>query len=334
MKKRLVALLMAMTMVMSMAGCGKVDANQAVAQFGDTKITADVADFYARFQQAQYETYYAGFMGDDMWNGEAEAGVSYEESVKESVMDSLQTLYVLDAHKEDYGVSLSKEEQEAIQQTAEAFIEGNESKDLEAISGTTETASKVLELLTVQEKMRIAMTKDVNTDVSDEEAAQKSMQYVYFSYNKISEDGTSTPMTEEEKEALKKEAEAFREESKGQADFVAFAEEKGYTASKLTFDSESDAPSEVLVAAMDKLKSGEVSTVVEDAAGLFVGKLESEFDREATDKKKDVIISERKAEMFEKLCEEWKEEAKIKVNKSVWNKISFVDQGVVIKGNE
>ena len=37
------------------------------------------------------------------------------------------------------------------------------------------TVKKVLELLTLQKKMETAMTADVDTNVSDEEAAQKKM---------------------------------------------------------------------------------------------------------------------------------------------------------------
>ena len=50
------------------------------------------------------------------------------------------------------------------------------------VSGETEYVERVLTLLTIQKKMTDAVTKDVSTEVSDEEAAQKSMQYVSFPY--------------------------------------------------------------------------------------------------------------------------------------------------------
>ena len=56
---------------------------------------------------------------------------------------------------------------------------------------------EMLTLLTIQKKMTDAMTADVSTEVSDEEAAQKKMQYVSFSYSKTAEDGSSATMTED-----------------------------------------------------------------------------------------------------------------------------------------
>lgn len=332
MKERAVALALAGIMVLSMGGCGsKLDGNENVMEVGGTKVTADVANFYARYQQAQYETYYAGFMGDDMWSGEAEEGKTYEESVKEGILDSLETLYVLDAHKADYGIELTEDEKKAIADTAADFTDANAKEAKEAVSGEAETVQQVLELLTVQEKMRAAMTADVDTEVSDEEAAQKSMQYVYFSFTKTDENDNSTQLTDEEKKALKADAEAFRSGAAEAEDFAAYAEEKGYTASTMTFDAQTTSPSQLLVATADKLGEGEVTEVVEDGAGYYVAKVTSLLDRDATDQKKETIVSQRKSDRFDELCKEWKKDADIKLHKSVWKKISFVKQGVTVK---
>ena len=76
--KRTAAIGLAGVLTMSMlTGCGSIDNEDVVATVGTDKITAGMANFYARMQQAQYETYYAGMMGttgDAMWSQEA---VSY-----------------------------------------------------------------------------------------------------------------------------------------------------------------------------------------------------------------------------------------------------------------
>ena len=70
MKKRAVILLLAGVLAAgSLTGCGGLEDSDVVATVNDTDITADVANFLARYTQAQYETYYAGYMGDDMWSG-------------------------------------------------------------------------------------------------------------------------------------------------------------------------------------------------------------------------------------------------------------------------
>ena len=93
MKKKILILAMAgMLAVTSLTGCGSFKDDDVVATVGDKEITADIANFYARYTQAQYETYYAGYLGEDMWNSEATEGQTYEESVKDSVLKQLETM--------------------------------------------------------------------------------------------------------------------------------------------------------------------------------------------------------------------------------------------------
>ena len=62
--KRLAVLAVAGTLTAtSLTGCGTINTDETVATVGDEKITLGVANFYARLQQAQYETYYASMMG-------------------------------------------------------------------------------------------------------------------------------------------------------------------------------------------------------------------------------------------------------------------------------
>ena len=69
MKKRAVICLLAGVLAAaSLSGCGSFDGSDVVVTVDDKEITADLANFLARYTQAQYETYYAGYLGDDMWN--------------------------------------------------------------------------------------------------------------------------------------------------------------------------------------------------------------------------------------------------------------------------
>ena len=75
MKKRLAMLVLAGAMVTSsLTGCGLKDSATVATVAGD-EIPAGLANFYARMQQAQYETYYASMMGttaEAMWAQETE----------------------------------------------------------------------------------------------------------------------------------------------------------------------------------------------------------------------------------------------------------------------
>ena len=71
--------------------------------------------------------------------------------------------------------------------------------------------------------------------------------------------------------------------------------------------------------------------VIEADNGYYVAKLVSLLDRDATDTKKESIVSQRKSDQYQSICKKWKKKTDIKVHKKVWNTISFADQGVTVK---
>ena len=111
MKKRLFALALAGVLAaVTLTGCGSLKGDETVATVDDTKIDADLANFFARYTQATYETYYSAYVGEDMCNSDASDGETYEESVKSSVLKSLEDMILLEKHMEDYDVSITDEE--------------------------------------------------------------------------------------------------------------------------------------------------------------------------------------------------------------------------------
>lgn len=319
----------------SVTGCsGSIDTDAVVATVGDEEITLGVANFYARLTQGEYETYYASMMGmtaEDMWAQEYDEDTTFEEQIKDSVMESLEDMYVLSQHAADYDIALTEEEESAISDAAEQFEADNTDAAKEAVSGYKKDIEKVLELVTIQNKMDSAMKEGVDEEVSDEEAAQKSMQYVLFSYTTTDDSGNSTELTDEEKEELKTTAQSLADRTAAGEEFATVAEELGAEAQTATFDSESTSPNEDLIAAADALQNeGDVTELVETDSGIYVAELTSLLDREATDAEKESIVEQRRQDQFDSLLEEWKDAIEIEVNDRAWNKVDFIDQGVTV----
>ena len=319
----------------SVTGCsGSIDTDAVVATVGDEEITLGVANFYARLTQGDYETYYASMMGmaaEDMWAQEFDEDTTFEEQIKDSIMESLEDMYVLSQHAADYDIALTEEEKSAISDAAEQFEADNTDAAKEAVSGYKKDIEKVLELATIQNKMDSAMKEGVDEEVSDEEAAQKSMQYVLFSYTSTDDSGNSTELTDEEKEELKTTAQSLADRSAAGEDFAAVASELGAEAQTATFDSEGTSPSEDLIAAADALQNeGDVTGLVETDSGIYVAELTSLLDREATDAEKETIVEQRRQDQYDSLLEEWKDAVEIEVNDRVWDKVDFIDQGVTV----
>ena len=324
MKKRLFALALAGVLAAAtLTGCGSLKGDETVATVDDTKIDADLANFFARYTQATYETYYSAYLGEDMWNSDASDGETYEESVKSSVLKSLEDMILLEKHMEDYDVSISDEDKATIKETTQQFLDDNSLDDKNLVSGNKKTVNRALTLMAVQQKMRTAIQAGADTEVSDEEAAQKSMDYVFISYQTKDDSGNSKDVSDDEKAQLKSQAEAIASGLKEGGDLNALAEEQGATVQTLTFDKDTTSPDEDLIKAADALGEGESTDVIETEKGCYVAKVTSLLDRTATDSKKSQIVQERQTKLYDDTLKKWRKKADIKVHKSVWKKVSF-----------
>lgn len=332
MKKRLFALALAGVLAAAtLTGCGSLKGDETVATVDDTKIDADLANFFARYTQATYETYYSAYLGEDMWNSDASDGETYEESVKSSVLKSLEDMILLEKHMEDYDVSITDEDKATIKETTQQFLDDNSLDDKSLVSGNKKTVNRALTLMAVQQKMRTAIQAGADTEVSDEEAAQKSMDYVFISYQTKDDSGNSKDVSDDEKAQLKSQAEAIASGLKEGGDLNALAEEQGATVQTLTFDKDTTSPDEDLIKAADALGEGESTDVIETEKGCYVAKVTSLLDRTATDSKKSQIVQERQTKLYDDTLKKWRKKADIKVHKSVWKKVSFQKVSVKMK---
>lgn len=330
----------------SLSGCGKLDGTQTVATVDGEKVTLGMANYIVRDQQAMTESYYqmmSQSYGMDMssmgiWDEKAEDGRTYGETAKDDVMDTIRTLYAMKNHAEDYDVTISEEEKAKIQEAAKTFMEDNDAETLAKLAVSETDMVTYLELLTYREKLHDPMVADVNKEVSDEEAGQSTVSVVKVSTagTEKDEDGNTIELTEEEKEAKKEQAQQVLDKVKAsenvaEADMSALAQEVeeslyAYTPSFTTAGSEEDTLDQKVIDAVASLKDGElVQEVVEGTDGYYVVRLDKKNDEEATENKKESIISEREQEAYDKLVEEWTEEAEIKVEENVWKKVKVTD---------
>lgn len=234
--KRILAAGVCATMTMGLlTGCSS-STGKTVAKMGDAEITLGEAEFMLRYNQAKTQGYLGALFGEGSNVFQQDltgSGQAYGVTMKESVMNDLKDMILMEQHMSDYNVELTDEEKAAIEETAKEFLAENSKDVLKALAATEETVTRVLTLYTIQSKMQTAIEADVDIEVSDDEAAQKSIQYVYF----------TIPETESEAEDTT-EAESGSEEDTTEAVTDA-AEESGETVA----ETESETVSETETAA-------------------------------------------------------------------------------------
>ena len=316
-------------------GCSSnINTDAIVATVGDENITLGVANFFARFQQGQYESFYAGMMGmtpDTMWTQMLTGVENYETSVKATIMDQLQDMVLISQHAEAYGVELSEADQADIESAADGFLANNSEEIVEIVSGQRANIIQFLQWFTVSQRVSEAMRQGVDENVSDEEAAQKAIEFVFVPYANTDEAGEVTQKTEEEIQDTLDTARTLltQVQENPDHDLSIFAAGFDVEVQDTTFDSESTSPNAELITAANELTEvGQLTDIIETENGLFVAKLTSLLDREATDVRIQEIISGRQQDQFTSLLDQWREETEMTVVTSQWGQISFARQGI------
>ena len=269
--KRILAAGMCATMTMGLlTGCSS-STGKTVVKMGDAEITLGEAEFMLRYNQAKTQGYLGALFGDGSNIFQQDltgSGQAYGVTMKESVMNDLKNMILMEQHMSDYNVELTDEDKAAIEETAKEFLAENSKEVLKALAATEETVTRVLTLYTIQSKMQTAIEADVDTEVSDDEAAQKSIQYAYF----------TIPETESETEDTT-EAESGSEEDTTEATTAA-SEETGET--ETATETESETVSETETEAVDETETAaeETSEAVSENDTEEVSEAVSEGDTE------------------------------------------------------
>ncbi|MFV0467115.1 MAG: peptidyl-prolyl cis-trans isomerase [Lachnospiraceae bacterium] len=310
-----------------LAGCSSIDGEAEFATLDDTEVSMGVANFFARYQQAEYDQYYTSYFGEGMWSSDLYGtGNTFEDDVKSDIVDQLEEMYLLKAHMEDYSIALTEEENAAIQEAAELFMADNSEEALEQVGATKEDyVIEMLTLNTIQDKMTAAIEGEAEITVTDEEAAQKGISYLEISLSGYTDaEGNFVEYTEDEIAGLKSTAEQIASAS----DIETAVTDAGYTwltGNYGTKDDESTSLNIDMLIAADELTEGEVSGVIETDSALYIVRLDSTLDEDATAAKKEELIAQQKSDYYTSVLDGWKEETEWTVNERNWAKVNFED---------
>lgn len=334
--KKFTALALAVVTAASVAmtGCGsRIDEDAVVATLGDKEISLGLANFMAQYTAVSYDSYITmGYAQENMWSQDLSGnGKTMQDNVKDGILTQIQTNYLLEDHMKDYGVGITDEELSDIDTAAQQFMDDNSKEAIRTMGAKKEYVAEMLRLNLIQKKMHNAIIATVDTEVSDEEAAQRTFSYIKVSTEAHYDDSKNyVEYTDDEKAELEKTAEKIAEEAK--TDFDAAATDNGYTVSTYSYGSDeigedgtaTGSMDASIITAADALKEGEVSSMISvDGKGYYVIRLDSEFDRDATDKEKETIVSQRQSDKYTEVCDSYKEEKEWTVNDDVWAAVNF-----------
>lgn len=323
--KKLTALCMTGAITASvLSGCG-INANQTVATMEGKTVTLGIVNFMARYQQAVSDDLYRAYFGDDVWEQDLYGnGSTMADTFKGDVVDSLHEMYTLQAHMGEYNVALSAEETAKIDETVVAFMNANSADTLKEMGATEELVKEYLTLSAIQQKMHDAIIVGADTNVSDEEANMRGYTYVQTGIvGYYGEDSNYAYYTEDEVAALEAEFNQMYDEIVDPSDLETVAESYGYSATAGSYGADDDSLDENVKAALDALSEGQLSSVITTDSALYIVRLDTETDADATEENRQRIIETRQETFYADTVSAWQENDGWKVKERVLQKISF-----------
>lgn len=261
-KKTVVFGLSACLMLSSLSGCSKKEAEfdpeaAAITVNGD-EISAGLVKFATHYTQALTEDLYKNYMGvsDPMSQDLYGNGSTLGDMIKSQTVATLENMVLAEQHMEEYSVELTDDEKATINETAKQFIDDNGEEVLDKMGATQETVERYLTLRLIQSKMEPEMSADVDTEVSDDEAAQRKVQYAMFRAETEAE-------TEEETET-ESGSEAATEDERGSEAATEISEET--TLAETEAVTETEVLTEKATEAETAALTGETDTKTQSAA--------------------------------------------------------------------
>ena len=318
------ALLLCGALAVSMfTGCGKsMDKTAVLGTVGQKEVTLGLANFAARFSQAQYDDFYVAYMGKEVWRTDMYGnGETMEDTMKANTLESLHAMYALEANMADYGVTITDAEKTAIKEAATEFMADNSKEAIEALGATNEIVEEYVTLLTIQTKMHTEIIKDVDTVVSDDEAKTSAYSYVYISKTTYTDaDGNVANYTDAQLELLAAKVEELAQNAKADS-LENAAEALDYQVSTGTYHASSSIQDDVK-AALDTMADKDIKVVELDNA-YYVLRMDAVVDADATEANRNSIIAERETALFVEVVEKYQEAVAFTYDEDLWEQVTF-----------
>ena len=275
---------------------------------------------YLTNTQNQYESVF----GEEIWDTELN-GVTFEENVKETVLANLAQIKTMTLLAGKHGVTLDSGELETVEEAAAVYYGSLNEAERQAMLVDQETIEGLYAEFALANKVYEYIIKDINPEISDDEARTITVQYIQLKTYAMDGTGKKIEYSDIAREdtlvTMQKILEMAREEGSDFEELVLnYSEgEKG----SYSFGKGEEDP--VFEEAAFNLETGEISNIVETQEGYYIIKCINTFNREETDANKIKIVEERREEVFGQEYDAFVKSLTRTLNDSLWEKITFID---------
>lgn len=298
-------------------------AGQMMLMVGDTKVYYNEAMIYLKSAQDKYQADY----GNAIWDADILGnGKTFGNMIKDEVIKQITELKIISAEAGKSDIALTEEEQaEAVSYALEHF-NGLTKADKKRYLITQKLLEQVYSDNLLADKVFENKTINVDTDVSDEQAKQITVQDIFIQNYNLDSKGNRVPLSNDDKKEAYGRVKSLLKKAKDTEDFKSLAEENTQ-AQKIEFTfGKGDNPEkfgDAFEKAAFSLKKGQLSNIITADTGWHIIYCVSDFNLDATTQVKENIIEQRRNDLFSKLYQKWTKDYNVVINNEAWDSISL-----------
>jgi len=241
----------------------------------------------------EYEQIY----GKEIWQKEA-VSQTLLEGVKETALARIAQIKVMKLLAASQGISLDTQDLKYADLAAKTYLE-TLSEAQRQLLGVDETLLvKMYQEYALAEKLYRHIIKDVNPEISDDEARNITIEQIFLRCYSLNGKGEKTLYSEEEWQEVYKKAQEIRNLALAGEDFTQLSEQySDHQSGQYSFGK--GEVEEALETVSFNLGNLEISEVIKGNEGYYIIKCISTFNREETQENKVKIIEQRKKDVFD-----------------------------------
>mgnify|MGYP001031037502 FL=1 len=277
--------------------------------------------------QNQYESAY----GTEIWNINL-GDVTLEQNVKDIALAQIAQIKTMNLMAKQYQVELTDEELEQAKDAAKTYYALLNETEIEAMGIDEETIRGLYTEYALAEKVYRYIIKDINPEISDDEARTITVQHILIKTYALDGTGKKIEYTQKAREDAYQTACEVLESVQAGEDFDElirhYSEDE-----KSTYSFGKGEMDPAFEKAAFNLGTGECSDIVETESGYHIIKCISTFDKEETDSNKIKIVEQRREEVFGQEYDAFVKTLTRKLNEELWESVGFIHDENVTSAN-
>lgn len=297
---------------------GEIKENSVVVSIGNTGVTYSKVRNYCYLLTRQYDEKFSHEVWDYSLGKEGTIG----DEAKEEVLNMVTQMAVIGKTAKSQKVTLGGDEKDQAVRRAEELMANASEEDKKNYCLTLQQMTEVFEENLLAEQMFYMATDEVDTNISDEEAAQRKIQYIKILTNGTAPNGVQVNLGKSEKAQALKKAQKLAQDAARTDDFLTFAQKNtdgaAVEATIGHVGQNTGELSDTAAASAWELKKGQTSGVITAEDGYYIVRCIVEEDEDATYARKEKLIEERQTEMFREKYKKWLGDDEINISKSFW----------------